>query len=413
SIVLVEAIYRVAAIAFGLGVVGSTLLSAIRTFVLPRNENAFLSSFVFIVIWRVMRFALRRMRRFEAQDRLLAYLSPIGLLALPVFWLFLIVLGYTGLYFGVAGDLTWRQAFILSGSSLMTLGYSFVDEIPLIVLSFSQAALGMMLIALLIGYLPTMYSAYSNREKMVIKLEIRAGTPPSAVEMIKRLHLFGVLEDGADFKALFYEWEDWFIELEENHTTLSPLNFYRSHVSTRSWLTAAGVVLDAASLTASCIDLPHASYAGATVRAGYVAINNIAEFFGYHHDYHKTREDPISITREEFDAAYDALAQVDLPLYADREACWQNYRGWRVNYDSALLLMTTFIFAPRVAWVSDRHPVDLPPGFEHMDTWKDLRAPEAALEFSYNDLSEQAQQQAVATRRGRAGSGQEPDQAAS
>jgi hypothetical protein len=115
--------------------------------------------------------------------------------------------------------------FHLSDSSLFTLGLdtslTFWDSI----LIFSEAMLGLILVALLIAYLPTMYYAFSRREQAVNLLGVRAGTPPSALEMLMRFHRNHGLENLADF---WKNWEAWFADIEESHTTLPALTFFRS-----------------------------------------------------------------------------------------------------------------------------------------------------------------------------------------
>src|SRR5205085_8392901 len=117
----------------------------------------------------------------------------------------------------------------------------------------SEATIGLILVALLIAYLPTMYAAFSRREAAVSMLEVRAGSPPSAVEMILRFHRLNRL---VYFNTLWTSWEVWFVELEESHTSLAALAFFRSPHPDRSWITAAGTVLDAAALVISTVDIP-------------------------------------------------------------------------------------------------------------------------------------------------------------
>ena len=135
----------------------------------------------------------------------------------------------------------------------------------------------MIMVALLIAYLPTMYNAFQQRELAVAMLEVRAGSPPSAVEMIsryQRLHSLGTMHD------LWESWETWFTQIEESHTALAPLVFFRSPQPDHSWVTASGAVLDAASLVRSTVDVPANTQADLCIRAGYLALRRIADFFG-------------------------------------------------------------------------------------------------------------------------------------
>ena len=228
--------------------------------------------------------------------------------------------------------------------------YTSVDDFVMTLL-FSEAALGLFLLSLLIAYLPTMYTAFAKREAAVTMLEVRAGSPPSAVEMFTRFHKLQRMDK---LDELWTSWELWFVELEESHTSLAALNFFRSPRPQRSWVTAAGAVLDAASLYSSTLDVPKDTQADLCIRAGYLALRYIADFFGIEYDADPQPDDSITVSRAEYDAAYDQLASVGVPLKADREQAWHDFAGWRVNYDKVLVGLAHITVAPYALWSSDR-----------------------------------------------------------
>jgi hypothetical protein len=164
----------------------------------------------------------------------------------------------------------------------------------------------------------------------------------------QRIHGLGRLNE------VWRAWEVWFADLEESHTSLAALAFFRSPQPDRSWITAAGAVLDAASLTASALDVPKDPQADLTIRAGYVALRSIADFFGIPHNENPLPTDPIGVRREEFDAVLDELARSNLPIKADRDQAWRDFTGWRVNYDTVLRTLCTLTMAPYAPWSSDR-----------------------------------------------------------
>lgn len=341
-----------------------TVLQALRSFVLPRSDRAFLTDITMRGIYYVMSARFKPHTPFATKDRILALHPVLAMFLLPLVWLSLLVVGYTGMYWALSRELTLRAAFVLSGSSLMTLGFAFQDEIPLIILAFTQAALSMMLIALLIGYLPTMYSAFTDREHMVSTLEVVAGSPPSGVEMIRRLHYTQTLYNPDMLREFWIDWQGWFARIEEQHTTLAPMNFFRSHKPDRHWVTAAGTVLDCASIIASSVDVPRARTGGLVIRAGFLSLRSIADYFDLHYDPDPAPGDPIRIGRDEFEAALDALEQYGIPLHADRDYCWDHFAGWRVNYDEVLIGLAFITYAPYAPWSSDRarvwRPEDIP-----------------------------------------------------
>jgi hypothetical protein len=212
----------------------------------------------------------------------------------------------------------------------------------------------LLLVGLLIGYLPTMYSAFARREQAVNMLEVRAGSPPSALEMLQRFHRNHGLDKLADY---WRTWEAWFADIEESHTTLPALIFFRSPRAENSWVTAAGTVLDAAAITLSAVEIPYEVSAALCIRAGFLTFRRVANYFDLPNpqDPHYPTT-PICVERWEFDAVIDQLAAAGLPIKTDREQAWHDFAGWRVNYDRALILLCGLVMAPPASWSSDRVP---------------------------------------------------------
>jgi hypothetical protein len=344
---MLEAGLRTAAVILGAGIVLRTFLAAITTFVLPRSSPDVLTRAVFQVVVRLFRLRARTLRSAAAREQLMAYYAPIGLLTLPFAWLTLVAIGYLLIYWGL-GFGSLGQSFVLSGSSLLTLGIEQPAGILGAALVFSEAALGLVLVALLIGYLPTIYAAFSRREAAVTLLEVRAGSPPEAVEILARYHRLGRLDRLGDQWAV---WETWFADVEESHTSLAALVFFRSPVPERSWVTAAGAVLDSAALSLAALDIPYEAQAALTIRSGYVALRRIAQVFRIPFDPHPKPDAAISMTRLQFDEALDRLHSQGVPLKPDRDQAWRDFAGWRVNYDAALLGLARLTRAPEAPWL--------------------------------------------------------------
>ena len=335
----------------GVTLVVAVLDSALRTFVLPRGARTPLTRAVFIAVRAVFDALLRPAKTYERRDRIMALYAPIGLLSLVLVWLVMVIGGYTLIFRALTVD-TWQHAFELSGSSVFTLGVlAPPDHAGSFALVMSEAAVGLAMIALLIAYLPTIYGAFSRREVLVAKLAVRAGTPPSGAQLLSRaqaMRRFNLLDE------LWTEWQTWFAELEETHTSLAVLSFFRSPQPERSWVTAAGAVLDAAALYNSVVAVPWSPNAGAMVRSGFVALRSIAGYFRIPYDPDPSPTDPISIAREEFDAVVAEFEAAHLPLRDDREQAWRDFQGWRVNYDSVLIALAGLTMAPYAPWSSDR-----------------------------------------------------------
>lgn len=346
-----ETFIRILVFIIGLVVVISTLFSALSTFVLPRSARSQLNILLFGLLKRVFEKLMRFVKTFEQKDSIFAYYAPIGLILLVPTWYVLMTIGYAVMYWALGvGNID--VSLKLSGSSLLTLGFATSESFLINLLVFSEATLGLILVALLIAYLPTMYSAFSRREGFVNLLEVRAGNPPSSVEMLLRFNRIHGMEH---LKEYWSEWERWFADIEESHTTLPMLVFFRSPRSDQSWITAAGTVLDSAALTLSVLDLPFETSAALCIRAGFISLRRVAGYFNlpFQPDPHFP-DTPISISREEFDDVLRQLEKAGMSLKADRNQAWQDFGGWRVNYDEALVSICNLVMAPDAFWSSDR-----------------------------------------------------------
>jgi hypothetical protein len=345
----------------GFSLAAWTIFSAVRTFVLPRAANDSISRFVFVNMRKLFNLLLVPFKRYEQRDGILAFYAPISLISLLPVWMFLVWIGFSSMFWAIEGGSPFN-AFRISGSDLFTLGFASSENTFVTMLGFMEAMVGLMLVALLIAYLPSMYNAFSRREAAVSMLEVRAGSPPSAVEMLARYsRLHGLDKLGQQWEA----WETWFTEIEESHTSLAALVFFRSPRPERSWVSAAGAVMDAAALTRSSVDIPADPRADLCIRAGFIALRHIADYFGYeyHPDPHYP-EQPISVSRERFDAALDRLAEDGVRIRPDREQAWCDFAGWRVNYDQVLLALARLTMSPEAPWMAPREDTSTPSRFK-------------------------------------------------
>ena len=136
-------------------------------------------------------------------------------------------------------------------------------------------------------------------------LEIRAGAPPSGPTLIWR---FWALQRMEHLNGVWVEWERWFVDVEETHTSLPAVVFFRSPQADHHWVTAAGAVLDGAALAVSTVDIERDVQAEFCLRAGYLCLRRIADYYNFAHDPDPQPDDPISVTRSEWD---DAVAYLE------------------------------------------------------------------------------------------------------
>ncbi|MGH9038136.1 MAG: hypothetical protein ACRD0O_20450 [Acidimicrobiia bacterium] len=161
-------------------------------------------------------------------------------------------------------------------------------------------------------------------------VSVLAGSPPWAVPLPERFHRI----DGLDRlePQVWLPWTEWFVEVEETHTSLSALPFFRSPQPDRSWVTAAGVVLDAAALYSGTLDVPRSPSAELCIRTGYISLRIIAGLFSIPHDAAPDPDDPIPIARDEFDAAYDTVLVTLASMTRAPYAPWSSDRSATRSY---------------------------------------------------------------------------------
>jgi hypothetical protein len=324
--------------------------AAVRSLVLPRGSVVALTRVIWLATRRIFDLIAGRCTTYESRDRVMALYAPLSLLLLPVVWLAMILGGFT-MMFHALGVSSWRTAFVEGGSSLLTLGFVRPRDLPTSALAFFDAAFGLGVLALFVAYLPSIYNAFSRREVLVAMISARAGTPPSAIEFLIRTSRIGELPR---LDEVWERFQEWFAEIEETHTSQAALVFFRSPRHDRSWVTGSGVVMDAAALANSTVDIPWSPQAALCVRAGYSALRAVADFFSIPYDPDPQPTDQTSIAREEFDDACRQLAAAGVPLKSDLDQAWVDFNGWRVNYDSVLIHLAALTVAPYAMWSSDR-----------------------------------------------------------
>lgn len=340
-----DLLYRIALGVAGSALVGVTVLSAVRTIVLPHGRSSDLTRNLF----RALDSGLGIVRRLPGirhrEAVVTAFHAPLGLVMLPLVWITLGLVGFT-LLFAALGD-PWRLAFKTSGSAMLTIGFVNVDDLPRLVLTFGAAALTISFLALvLVTYLPSMYQTYSGREIALFELETLAGEPPDPAELIIRHHRIGAIDDLQD---VWDEWRTRFFEMRETHTALPAVVLFRSSSLERSWINSVVALLDGAALWNSIRDEedPRASLC---IRAGYLSLSEIAEYFRIEIDRKPSPDAAVQISRDEYDALHQRLVESGVTVDRPADAGWQAFRGWRVNYDEAASAVRALTGAPPMHW---------------------------------------------------------------
>jgi hypothetical protein len=336
-------------VAAGLVALGMQLLvfdAAIRTFLLPRVANVRLSRVIARTLGGVFRVLTRWRSSYTARDSVLSLFPSIALLTYQTLWLAMSLVAFA-LAYVAAGASSYAVAFKMSGSSLFTLGTTTLPGSGFTTLEFLEAAVGLTLLALLIAFIPTLYQSFQRRELSVSRLTVRAGrpaTPWGILEIAQSVESYERLEE------LWREWEQWFIDVGETHTTLTILNYYRSPDPAQTWIGSAASVLDAAALFNAAVDVTPSPSAGLCIRAGWLTLRRLADYFRVAYPVEVRSSIPIAISRSEFDGVIGRLEMSGIPVVADHDAAWRDYVGWRVNYDAIIEAFYTLFTCPRTDW---------------------------------------------------------------
>lgn len=288
-------------------------------------------------------------------------------------WAIGVIVSFACMYWALS-DLSAIDALELSGSSFTTLGFASSSSESVLGLVILEAVMGLGIVALLISYMPTIYGHFSRREELVLKFEVIAGAPPSPQVFLTRLHAIGWTEN---HEPLWEKWEDWFEQVQESHTSQPALPFLRSQNPENSWITTAGAVLDTIAIVDSSLDVPREFQRALTLRSGFMALQAIADFYGAPIVTDPSSTDPVSVGRQEFEELLDELVSAGLPVRSDRDLAWQDFSGWRVNYDLSLLSLCVLCDAPNAPWSSDRSSSWIaPPTFFRPRGWRLLHTGE-------------------------------------
>ena len=320
---------HVYAVLLGLSILWVVLLDAFETVVLPRRvRRHFKLTAVFIRrTWTPWSRVARTIKQPSRQQNFLGYFGPLSLIMLLAFWAAGLILGFALMQYGIGGHeqisgepLTFGKIIYHSGETFFTLGYGDIVPTsgPARALSVIEAGMGFAFLGVVIGYIPVVYSSFSRREIQISMLDARAGSPPSAVELLVRL--VGTSENtGLDQLVLdqvLRDWERWAAELLESQISYPVLSFFRSQHSNQSWLAALTTMLDVTALILTGIDGVYPGQAKLTFAMARHAAVDLAQVVNAKYD----SGAPDRLTDADLDGLREALSNVGLQLRSDQPA---------------------------------------------------------------------------------------------
>jgi hypothetical protein len=353
---MLEVVYWLA-FAIGLMLVWLTVASIVSTLVVPRYVPSRITYAAWSTSRALFRGGMRFFSTFEEKDRLLAFQGPVSLLLLLTFWLALLLVGYALMFLPFDGG-SLGAGLRISGSSMTTLGFYEPVGAPPPTIVFLSAATGLIVIALLIGYLPMIYGAYSRREVLVTMLESRAGEPAWGPEILARESFIGGLDT---LGHLYSDWESWAADVAETHTTHPWLMAFRSPHPLRSWITSLLAVMDSGALYLACAPSGAPSEARNCVRMGFVALRAIAEMRNLEFDPDPRPDVQLQLSYEDFLTGIERMRRANFPMERTPEDAWTHFHGWRVNYEQIAYALADDLTVVPALWSGPRTLIDETP----------------------------------------------------
>jgi len=246
---------HVVAALLGVGLIVSILVEGFETVVQPRSvtRRYRISRLYYTILWATWRWVAGVI--FSKSKRRAAFLGvfgPLSLLGVFVTWVAVLITGFSFLQWGLRDAISMNVGrgepgigtyFYLSGTTFFTLGYGDVTPIGALghVLAVAESGLGFGFLAAILSYLPALFQAYSRREMNISLLDARAGSPPSAAQLILRA---ARADSASSLDPFLVEWERWSAELLGSQLSFPVLAYYRSQHDNQSWLAALATVLD-------------------------------------------------------------------------------------------------------------------------------------------------------------------------
>jgi hypothetical protein len=240
----------------GIAIIANVLWEAFETVVLPRRvtRRFRLAVLYYRSTWFAWRWWARHIQKASRRETFLSFFGPLSLLMLFVLWALAIVFGFGLIYYseGVRAGLapSLETCVYLSGTTMFTLGigdvvpHSSVQRLSVVL----ESGLGFGFLALVLSYLPVIYQVFSRREVNTVLLDARAGSPPTAAELLRRHAGTG---GARDLERLLHGWERAAAEILESHISYPVVCYFRSQHNNESWLGAIVAVLDACAILVS------------------------------------------------------------------------------------------------------------------------------------------------------------------
>jgi hypothetical protein len=338
----------------GLALIVVVLWDVFETIVLPRRvtRRFRLTRAFYRSIWSPWSAIARRLHRSKKRETFLSVFGPLSLLMLLILWAVTLVFGFALLHWAFGshvytsnGPAGFFTDVYYSGTTFFTLGLGDISPIGSAARAMTviEASLGLGLLALVIGYFPVLYQAFSRREVNISMLDARAGTPPTAAELLRR-HQEGQSLENLD--QLLRDWEMWAADLMESHLSYPVLCFFRSQHDNQSWLAALNTVLDACSLVMVGIDGIPKWQAQLTFKMARHAVVDISQIFNVS----PVKQDGARLSKEDLATLRLALSESGVAL-RNEEGDEATLEELRAMYEPYTNVLSRYLMMPLPGWL--------------------------------------------------------------
>jgi hypothetical protein len=334
----------------GLVIVATTTAIA-RALIVPRARRTTMAQGADFVVDCVFRAMARPLRSYERKDQLLAGQGAVVILSQLFFWLAAYQVAFSLIMWACVHS--WGSAFEQVASSMFTLGTIATAGGGPTAVDVLAAASGLVVVAIQIAYLPTLYGAFNRRETEVTLLGARAGTPAWGPELLVRTR-YGVAVRTDDLPALYLVWERWAADVAESHSNYPVLVRFRSPRALSSWLISLLAIMDSAAMLLALRPSQDRIEPRRALRMGFTALREIGAALGLPVENDPDPDKEISLTFEEFAEAVGQLAAVGFPMERDAAEAWPHFKGWRVNYETLAYALAYRLDAVPAPWSGPR-----------------------------------------------------------
>ena len=364
----------------GLACLVLALLDAFQTVILPRRATGRfrITRIFYVATWIPWSWFANKVKHERKRETMLSFYGPLSLVLLIVIWAGALVIGFALIFYALGSPFLdplgrtvgLRSDLYVSGTTLFTLGLGDVVPHQYVIrdLVILEAGMGLGFVAMVIGYFPVLYGAFSRREVSISLLDARAGSPPTAVELLRR-HSF---EGGnAALVLLLEEWERWSAELLESHISYPLLCYFRSQHTHQSWISALTAILDTCSLLIAGVQEHPARQAQLTFAMARHALVDLAQVFSLD----PVRDMPDRLPEKKFQVVYDQMCQSGVRLCRDAHSSVR-LRQMRQLYEGYAESLSRYLCMPLPPWFAER---------PHKDNWMAVAKLRAEAEESLSE----------------------------